>query len=110
MDTKTLQRLAIASLVVAKILGIVGLILGFVGHRSVGVALLIADGVLLLVAVVLALVAARLERTGAKTSAVAKDGEVEDKEALARMARDGTLAKYLSDLELASDGAPKSSS
>jgi hypothetical protein len=79
---------ALALLILAKALGIAGLIVG-AHHRVAGGLLLALDGVFLVVAVAICLGVARSR----------KKEEQGQKEMLAKMVREGTLKQYLRDLE-----------
>ncbi len=80
--------IALALLILAKALGIAGLIVG-ASHRFAGGFLLVLDGVFLVAAVAICLGIAR-DR---------KKAEAGQKEVLAQMVREGTLKQYLRDLE-----------
>ena len=86
---RTRNSLALGSLIVGKILGVIGLIVGVAGYRTLGATFLVLDGVLLVTAVVLCL---RNMRGRAKE-------EASHKQMLAQMIREGTLNQYLRDLE-----------
>lgn len=79
---------ALALLILAKALGIAGLIVG-AHHRFAGGFLLALDGVFLASAVALCLGVARARNKA----------EIGQKEVLAQMIREGTLKQYLRDLE-----------
>lgn len=82
------NRLAIALLVVAKLFGIAGLVVGGT-NRTLGAILLGLDAVLIVAAIVVAIQAM-------KEREVADNG---DKELLRQMIREGTLQQHLRDLE-----------
>ena len=87
---------ALALLVLAKVLGIGGLIVAGSGHRTAGAVLLALDGVLLVAAVVICLRGLRAR----------KSEDEESKAMLAKMVREGTLKEFLREVEQ----QPKSSS
>lgn len=95
MPTSTRNQLALGLLVLAKALGIAGLVLG-ARHRLGGGLLLALDGVLLVAAVVISI-------RGMKQ---ASDEEDADKAVLARMVEQGTLDQYLRDLRAAGASRP----
>lgn len=87
-ETNSRNFIALALLVLAKALGIGGLIVG-AHHRVLGGTLLVLDGVFLVAAVAICLGVSR-----ARSKA-----EIGQKEILAQMVREGTLKQYLRDLE-----------
>jgi hypothetical protein len=87
MFTSPRNLVALALLVLAKVLGIAGLIVG-ASHRAAGTILLALDGVLIVAAVAICLATFR-----ARAKA-----EVAEKQILAKMMQDGTLDQYLAEL------------
>jgi hypothetical protein len=75
-------------LVAAKVFGVAGLVLGATSHRLLGGALLVFDGLLLVVAAGLVI----------RTMGADKVEEKEQKQVLEQMMREGTLDQYLRDL------------
>lgn len=82
------SQLALACLILAKVVGIAGLVLSYTELRTLGAALLVLDGVLLLTAVILAIWNGK---------EMAQESETE-KDLLERMLREGTLKQHLKDL------------
>lgn len=88
MDLEVRNRLAFATLVVAKIVGVAGLVIGVTTHRVVGGVLLGLDGVLLVTALGMCIKAMRGQ----------EKKELGQKEVLEQMVREGTLDQFLRDL------------
>ena len=86
--------LALATLALAKVLGLIGLALGYTQHRTLGGVLLGMDGVLLVVTIVLA----------AQMMRGVKREEETHKDILEKMVREGTLQQYLRDIEAKKQG------
>jgi uncharacterized membrane protein required for colicin V production len=86
--------LALATLALAKVLGLIGLALGYTQHRTLGGVLLGMDGVLLVVTVILA----------AQMMRGVKREEETQKDVLEKMIREGTLQQYLRDIEAKKQG------
>jgi len=91
VDVKARNQLAMGALVSAKVFGIAGLILGATSYRLLGGALLVFDGVLLVVAAYL----------GIRNMNTEKVDEKNHKTVLEQMVREGTLDQYLRDLRAA---------
>ena len=89
--TSNWNRFAIFSLVMAKILGVAGIGLAFAGYKTIGGPLLIADVVMIVLALVLCCFAG---------NATARQDE-DDREVVARMLRSGTLQSCVRELERA---------
>lgn len=84
---RTRNHLALGLLVLAKCLGIGGLILGM-SHRFAGGLFLALDGVFLVASIALCI----------KTSKLQEKADLDHKAALAQMVREGTLDQLLRDI------------
>ena len=89
------NMIALATLITAKVIGIIALVVGS-AHRTLGAVLLGLAGVLILSAAVLCILIMRGRSR-------VDDGK---KAMLAEMKRDGTLDQYLRELEAESSGSP----
>jgi len=83
------RSLALFFVLLSKVLGIGGLVLGAY-HRAGGATLLALDGLFIVLGIALCI---RIGREQAKA-------EEEDKQILARLVREGTLKQYLRDVEV----------
>ena len=88
VDLDVRNRLAFATLVLAKIVGVAGLVIGVTSHRLVGGVLLGLDAVLLVTALGMCVRAMRGQQ----------EKEAGQKEVLSQMVREGTLEQFLRDL------------
>ncbi|AKU94791.1 hypothetical protein AKJ09_01455 [Labilithrix luteola] len=86
--SKVRNQLAFAMLIVGKLFGIGGLILGATSHRIAAGTLLVVDGLMLTVAAVLTM-------TNMKKTAVEEKSQ---KAVLEQMMREGTLKQYIRDI------------
>lgn len=93
------NRVALAALITAKVIGIGGLVVAVMGHRTLGGTLLALDGVLIATAIGVSL---RLMRRR-------EEEDTSQKAALAQMIREGTLKQFLRDLEAEGVSAPAAS-
>lgn len=88
-ESETQQNtLAFVLVLLSKVFGIVGLIVGAI-HRVAGGTLLLLDGLFIVASVVICI---RLGRKQAKAAA-------DDRMIVARLVREGTLKQYLRDVE-----------
>ena len=88
-ESETQQNtLAFVLVLLSKVFGIVGLIVGAF-HRVAGGTLLLLDGLFIIASVVLCV------RLGKKQAKAAED----DRKVVARLVREGTLKQYLRDVE-----------
>ncbi len=88
VDIKARNGIALAMLLFGKMAGIAGLVVGVTDYRVVGAMLLALDGALLSGAVVMALQNMRAQRAE----------ELDQKQVLEKMVREGTLDQFLRDL------------
>lgn len=88
MPQQSRNHIALGLLILAKAVGVGGLVVGAV-HRVGGAVLLGADGVLLIVAVAMCIGTMREQAKA----------DLGQKEVLAQMLREGTLKQYLRDLQ-----------
>lgn len=89
-QTSTKNKIAIALLILAKFSGLTAVGLGFAGFRTLGAALLILDGLLILSTVILALVGMQEQNK--------KDQE--NSNLLSKMLEDGSIYHQLKEIGL----------
>lgn len=96
-STRSRNLTALALLVIGKLLGIGGLVVGVMGHRVLGGLMLGLYGLFLAVAVGLCVVTMKRRQRE----------DVGNKEVLAQMVREGTLDQYLRDVKAAETRAAR---